>query len=88
MPVPMDLSRVSCSGRLRQQSPLGASCLEIAGLNGIQSCNRVGFRGLLPSCGTISHSLVKSASRECHGNQDQRTGNGGSSLCGKVELAW
>jgi hypothetical protein len=35
-----------------------------------------------------SRSMVKSVSGECHGSQDLRTGNGGSSLYGKVELAW
>jgi hypothetical protein len=35
-----------------------------------------------------SRSMVKSVSGECHGSRDLRTGNGGSSLCGKVELAW
>jgi hypothetical protein len=35
-----------------------------------------------------SCSMVKSVSGECHGSRDMRTGNGGSSLCGKVELAW
>jgi hypothetical protein len=34
-----------------------------------------------------SRSMVKSASGECHGSRDLRTGNGGSSLFGEVELA-
>jgi hypothetical protein len=43
---------------------------------------------LLPSRGTISHSMFKSVSGEYHEGQDLRTGNDDSSLCGKVELAW
>jgi hypothetical protein len=37
---------------------------------------------LIPLCGTISRSLVKSASVEYHGSRDLRTCNGVSSLCG------
>jgi hypothetical protein len=33
-------------------------------------------------------SMVKSVSGECHGGHDLKTGNGDSSLCGEVELAW
>jgi hypothetical protein len=33
-------------------------------------------------------SMVKSVSGECHGGRDLWTHNGGSSLCGEVELAW
>jgi hypothetical protein len=74
-------------------------CLEVAGLDGIRSAATVflfdfGFRGsaaklcwLLPSCDTISHSMVKSASIECHGSRVLGTSNGGLSLCGKEELA-
>jgi hypothetical protein len=36
-PVSMDLEGVSYSRRIRRQTPLGASCLEIAGLDGIRS---------------------------------------------------
>jgi hypothetical protein len=43
---------------------------------------------LLPSCGTISRSILKSVSRECHEGRDLRTGNDDSSLRGEVELAW
>jgi hypothetical protein len=35
-----------------------------------------------------SCSMVKSASGKCHRSRDLRTGNGGSSLCGEVELVW
>jgi hypothetical protein len=37
MSVSMDLARVLCSGRLRRRTPLGASCLEIAGSYEIRS---------------------------------------------------
>jgi hypothetical protein len=43
---------------------------------------------LLPSHGTISLSMVKSVSGECHGGRDQRTDNGGSGLSGEMELDW
>jgi hypothetical protein len=35
---PMDLSGVSSFGRLCRRTPMGASCLEIAGSEGIRSC--------------------------------------------------
>jgi hypothetical protein len=35
-----------------------------------------------------SRSVVKLVGGECHGSRDMRTGNGGLSLCGKVEMAW
>jgi hypothetical protein len=38
MSVPINLCRVLCSGMLCRLPPLGASCLEIAGLDGIQLC--------------------------------------------------
>jgi hypothetical protein len=41
---------------------------------------------MLPSYNTISHSIVKSASRECHGCRVLETNNGGLSLCGIEEL--
>jgi hypothetical protein len=100
MLVPIDLDRVSCSGRLHRWTPRGASCLEIAISDGIRLCAPIffiwpfGFRGsvvkfcwLLLSCGTISRLMVKSVSKECHGSRDMRTGNGGSSLCVVAELA-
>jgi hypothetical protein len=37
MLVLLDMAEVSSFGRLRQRTPLGASCLEIAGLYGIRS---------------------------------------------------
>jgi hypothetical protein len=36
--VPIDLAEVSCFGRLHRHTPLGDSCLEIAGSGGIWSC--------------------------------------------------
>jgi hypothetical protein len=53
-----------------------------------------GFKGsaaklhwLLPSYDMISHSIVKSASGECHRCRVLGGSNGGSSLCGNEELA-
>jgi hypothetical protein len=37
MPVLIDMARVSCSGMLRQRTPLGDSYLKIAGSDGIRS---------------------------------------------------
>ena len=37
MLVPIELAGRSCSGRLRRRTPLGVSCLEIAGSGGIRS---------------------------------------------------
>jgi hypothetical protein len=58
-------------------------------------CTPFGFKGsvtklcwLLPSGGTIPHSMVKSDSGEYHGSQDLRTSNCGLSLCNDVELDW
>jgi hypothetical protein len=42
---------------------------------------------LLPSWGTLSHSMVKSVGGKYHGSRDLRTSNGGSSLCGDEKLA-
>jgi hypothetical protein len=36
--APIDLVGMSCSGRLQRQTPLGDSCLKIAGSGGIRSC--------------------------------------------------
>jgi hypothetical protein len=92
MPVHIDMAGVLCSRMLRQR-PLSGSCLKIARSNGIRSYAPFfiwlfGFGGstaklwwLLPSCGTISRSMVKWANGECHGSQDLRTNNGGSSFC-------
>jgi hypothetical protein len=38
MLVPINLAKVLCYKRLRRRTPLGASCLEIAGSDGIRSC--------------------------------------------------
>jgi hypothetical protein len=43
---------------------------------------------LLPSCGTSSRSMVKSASGECHGSRDLWNSHGSLSLCVDMELAW
>jgi hypothetical protein len=48
--VPTDLGGISCFGRLRWRPPMGASCLEVAGSDRIQSCApifylSVGLRG-------------------------------------------
>jgi hypothetical protein len=37
MPVSMDLTGVSSSGRLRRRTPVDASCLEVVGSDGIRS---------------------------------------------------
>jgi hypothetical protein len=85
--------------RLRHRTPLGVSCLDIAGSDEI--CLRapmflsdrlvservVKLCWMLPSCNTISRSMVKSASREYHGSRYMWTSNGGLSLCDKEELA-
>jgi hypothetical protein len=53
--APIDLARVSCSGRLHRQTPLDDSCLDIARSGGIRSCvpvffsNRLVFKGALRS---------------------------------------
>jgi hypothetical protein len=92
MPVSIDLVGVSCSGRLHRRTLLGTSCLEIARSDEIWSGAPVFLSDcliklswLLPSYDTTSHSMVKSASEECP--RVFETSNGGSSLCGKEELA-
>jgi hypothetical protein len=52
MPISMDLAVVSCLRRLRQQTLLGASYLEIAGSNGIRSASPVFLSDRLISEGT------------------------------------
>jgi hypothetical protein len=95
MPAFIDLAEVLSSRRLRWRTPLGASCLEFAGTDGIQSCAPTcffcpfGIRGsveklcfLLPSCDTsfMFHGEVRDG--EWHGCQVLRTSNDDSSLCG------
>jgi hypothetical protein len=90
-----DMAGVSCSKMLHQRTPHADSCLEITGSDRILSYAPIsfiwpfGFKGstvklcwVLPSCGMIFRSVVKSASGECHGSQDIRTRNGVSSLRG------
>jgi hypothetical protein len=76
-------------------SELGTSCLEIAGLDPMFFIRLFGFRG--GHCEALLDITIiwynfsfygESVSGECHGSRDLRTGNGGSSLYGKVELAW
>lgn len=43
MPIFIVLAGVSSFGRLRRRTPLGDSCLEIAGSDGIRSCATVFF---------------------------------------------
>jgi hypothetical protein len=54
--APIDLAGVSCSGRLRRQTLLGDSCLEIAGSGGIQSCAPVFLSDRLVSEGALRSS--------------------------------
>jgi hypothetical protein len=51
--VPIDLAVVACSGRLRQRTPLGGSCLESAGSGGIWSCAPVFSFNCLVSEGAL-----------------------------------
>jgi hypothetical protein len=76
-------------------SELGTSCLEIAGLDPMFFIRLFGFIG--GRCDALLDITIiwynfsfygESVSGECHGSQDLRTGNGGSSLYGKVELPW
>jgi hypothetical protein len=53
MPILIDLAEVSCSKRLRQRDPLGASCLVIADSEGIRSCAPLFFYGYLVSEGVL-----------------------------------
>jgi hypothetical protein len=55
--VPINLARVSCSERLRWQTPLGDSCLEIAGSGGIRSCTPMFFSDRLVSEGALQSSV-------------------------------
>jgi hypothetical protein len=57
MPVRIDLAEVSCSGRLCRHDPLGASCLEIADLEGICSCTPMFFSHRLVSEGVLQSSV-------------------------------
>jgi hypothetical protein len=80
MSVPIYLAGVSCFTSLHQRTLLGASCLEIVGSDEIPSCTPIFLSDrlvlesvmklcwMIPSCGTISHSMVKSVSGEYHGS--------------------
>jgi hypothetical protein len=74
----LDLAKMSNSGRLRRQIPLGASCLDIAGSDGICSCIPMFFstvwfirerREALVSVATMGHYLFRCEVRggEYHG---------------------
>jgi hypothetical protein len=58
MPVPIDMMGVSCSKNLRWCTPLGASCLEIVGWDGIRLCAPMFFIW----CLILEGSLRRSAS--------------------------
>jgi hypothetical protein len=68
------------------------------GSGGIRSCAPVFFSEHLVSKGAFEALLVINImglafflhgdGGECHGSQNLRTSNGGSSLCGNEELAW
>jgi hypothetical protein len=55
--VPINLARVSCSERIRWQTPLGDSSLEIARSGGIQSCTLMFFSDRLVSEGALQISI-------------------------------
>jgi hypothetical protein len=61
MPVSIDLAGVSCYKRLRRRTPLGASCLEFAGSDGIRSgapmflSNRFILKGALQNSTSCYH---------------------------------
>jgi hypothetical protein len=87
---------MSSSGRLRWQSPLGASCLEIAGSDGIRSGAPIFFltvwfqrerdEALLSVAimGYVLRSMVKLEAENDRTTKILRTSVQGSSLCGIV----
>jgi hypothetical protein len=100
MPVSMDLAGVSCSERLRRQTSLGTSCLEIVGSKRIRSGATVFLSGCLVSEGALrsSTSCYHHATRFLIPWWNQIAKNvmdvefwgtsiGNSSLCGNEELA-
>jgi hypothetical protein len=91
---------MSSSGRLRRRTPLGASCLEIAGSDGIRSGAPMFFltvwfqrerdEALLSVAimGHVLRSMVKLEAENDRTTKILRTSVQGSSLCGDVVLAW
>jgi hypothetical protein len=74
--------------------------MDIAGLNGIQSCAPMSFLTIwflrereealfsVAIMGHVLRSMVKSEAKNDMEGDFLRTSSGGSSLCGDVELAW
>jgi hypothetical protein len=82
MPAFIDLVTVAYLGRLRRRTPLGDSCLEIAGSGGIWSCAFTLFLNVwfLRECIEVLLPVISwgmcsfhDADGECHENQDLRT---------------
>jgi hypothetical protein len=89
IPVSMDMEGVSCSGRIRRRTLLGASCLEIDGSDGIRSgapvflSDRLVPKGSLWSSAGCYHYVRRfivpwwsQSSGKCHGCRVLGTSNG------------